>query len=432
MDIKKSRWITLLLQIIIGSATCFSYIITVFIGPLGEKFGWAAGTILFAFTLSMWVGTPANIIGGWLRDKFGCKKSIVASGLLYGLTLVLSGLVSNVWIFVILQGIVAPLCMFICYIAALANLGVLFPDKRGSITGLYVGGYSLGSAALAPIAAWFIAHFSVGPAIVIEGIIYGVMVIVCGLFIIDPSQEELNEQLSETTYDETADAHVKPVKAKALEIGPQVPWRKMLVSPAFYLIEISFVFVGIAGFVVMSNGAMIAEAAIGASPAFSAWVVTIINLAVGVGGFVFGFIADRISCSSALILLALINVAACLLFAICGMNNVPVFLITVICLGFGCGGSGCLLPVITMDTFGEKYFGVNMGLASIQTIIATLVGPQLTVRFDIFSVFLISGICSLIGLFVLFATKKSIRKLCRTWVNEEDTIPVDNTVPTES
>lgn len=422
MNIRKSRWVTLILQIIIGSATCFSYIITVFIGPLGDKFGWAAGTILFAFTLSMWVGTPANFIGGWLRDKFGCKKSIVGGGIIYGLALILSGVVSNVWVFVILQGIVAPLSMFICYIAALANLGVLFPDRRGAITGLYVGGYSLGSAALAPIAAWFIAHFPVGTAIVIEGVIYGIIVIVCGLFIIDPTHEEVSKQIATEIPTKNGHDKISSKTANSLETGPQVPWQKVLTCPAYYLIELSFIFVGIAGFVVMSNGAMIAEAAIDASPAFSAWVVTIINLAVGVGGFIFGYVADKITCTSALMILAIINVASCLLFVICGMNNVPAFLITVIFLGIGCGGSGCLLPVITMDTFGEKFFGINMGLASIQTIIATLVGPQLTVRFDIFSVFFISGICSLIGLFVLFITKKSIQKLCRTWVNEKDNI----------
>lgn len=398
-------WLTLFLQIIIGSVTCFSYIITLFISPLHDKFGWAAATIILVFTFSMWVGTPANIIGGWLRDKLGCKKVIIFSGLFYGLGIAISGIVNNVWVFVILQGIVSPTCMFFCYIAALANIGVLFPDNRGFTTGLYVGGYSLGSAALAPIAAAFLSHFSVSFALVAEGIIYGIIVVICGLFIFDPKDAKYEEE---------------EVVGNGDANTPQVPWQKLIRQPSYYLIMISFILIGIIGFVVMSNGAMLAEEAVGATTEFAAWAVTIINIAVGIGGFTFGFLADKTSSSNALIILAVMEAVFCALFLICGMNNVPVFIIVIIFLGLGTGGAGTLLPVITMDAFGDKFFGVNMGLVSLQTIVATFVGPQLSVRCDMQTVFLIGGLLAAIGIPALLITKKSIKKLRETWVNTHD------------
>ena len=72
MDVK--RWFILAAQIIIALAVGFPYMLSIIVGPLNAEKGWAIPTMMLVFTICMWIQSPAMIIFGKLREKWGNRK----------------------------------------------------------------------------------------------------------------------------------------------------------------------------------------------------------------------------------------------------------------------------------------------------------------------------------------------------------------------
>ena len=75
------RWLTLAMQILVGTSCAYVYCLSVYVGPLAEEFGWDPEIIIVSYTLMMAMGLPGSIVGGYLRKKFGnrfVKKSEVS------------------------------------------------------------------------------------------------------------------------------------------------------------------------------------------------------------------------------------------------------------------------------------------------------------------------------------------------------------------
>ena len=183
--VDKLRWVTIVLQMFVGSATAFVYCISVFIGPLATKYGWDPSQIVLAYTFMMIVGMPGSIVGGALKAKWGNKMVLKAGGLAFGAFIILSTLVANVWWFVIMFGCMASFCMYVVYVAQLANVGELFPDLRGLSMGLVIGGITVGSAMISPLSEWLVRHMDVMHCIALQGAVYGALVMVCGFLIVE-------------------------------------------------------------------------------------------------------------------------------------------------------------------------------------------------------------------------------------------------------
>lgn len=183
--VDKLRWVTIVLQMFVGSATAFVYCISVFIGPLATKYGWDPSQIVLAYTFMMIVGMPGSVVGGALKAKWGNKMVLKAGGLAFGAFVILSTLVANVWWFVIMFGCMASFCMYVVYAAQLANVGELFPDLRGLSMGLVIGGITVGSAMISPLSEWLVRHMDVMHCIALQGAVYGALVMVCGFLIVE-------------------------------------------------------------------------------------------------------------------------------------------------------------------------------------------------------------------------------------------------------
>src|SRR5215469_11117291 len=60
----------------------YQYGWTLFVGPIGEKFGWSKAAIQVTFTLFVLFETWLVPAEGWLVDKFGPRWMIVSGGVL--------------------------------------------------------------------------------------------------------------------------------------------------------------------------------------------------------------------------------------------------------------------------------------------------------------------------------------------------------------
>ena len=103
---------------------------------LHDAHGWSMNLIVTTYSLSMLCELPAFLVGGMLINKFGMKKILTICGVLYGLSILVSGLATNVFVFIMSQGIMGALSMYGIFIATLSLINVLYPDRKGLVMGV--------------------------------------------------------------------------------------------------------------------------------------------------------------------------------------------------------------------------------------------------------------------------------------------------------
>lgn len=403
----KFRWPTLIMQVFISAVLTAPYILNIYMGPLNEKYGWSLATIMMTFTLSMWIGTPGIIVGGKLMEKFGNKKVIVGAGVIYGIAVVSSGYVSNVIVFVVLQGVVAALMMFVAYVAQLKNVGVLFPDKRGTAMGILMGGTWAGTAAMSPFAAWLIESFGVSSSLLIQGILYGAIVIIFGFLIVDAPEGAFVPKGWTPTPEEEMPSEDALEHGK---VGIDVKWNQMLKMPALYLGWLMFSLMVLGCTMMSSNNSLIAQDSLGVTPMQASWIAFAYSLIQGLSSIALGFIVDKVGPYKSLIAFA--GVAGLLLIGVylTGFSSVVFYVVVVAWVGGLYGLVNFVMPMLAMDSFGEKNFGVNMAIFSAYSIFTNAVGPQLSVMWNAETCFLVFGITTLLSVIPVMLFKKSIHK----------------------
>ncbi len=389
MDVK--RWFILAAQIVIALAVGFPYMLSIIAGPLNADKGWAIPTLMLVFTICMWISSPAMVVFGILREKLGNRKLIILGGILYGFSVVASVLFSNVWGFVIVGGGIASFCMFGIFVAQLANVGVLFPDKRGLATGLYYAGQAfLFSASCVPLAI-LIEKMNVVPAIIIYGIVFGLITVILGIFAVDPpegyapkgwgpDEEEIETEASVVDYN----------------------WIQMLKTPLFYVLLLVLIGLMVGGMAISSNVSLMAQSALGISATKGAIFGTLYFIGVGVGGVVSGVLNDKLGGGKALLTLCVLSFIVVGIYLLFGQGVFFLFALVVLFVGLGYGGQGTAMAVITMNIWGEKHFGVNMGFVGVAGMISSAIGPVVAGAAEVNTTLIVILICNIVGVIAAF------------------------------
>ena len=399
--IDKRRWVSLVLLMLIGSALSFTYVLSVFVNPLIADRGWQADDIIFTFTLAMWVGTPSIIVGGKLTEIFKPRRLIIICGFLYGIAIVLSGFTTSVLVFMLCQGVFASAFLFFANVAAMQNVGELFPDKRGFSMGLFLAGMTGGAALQAPLAVWITQNYSVTASIVIQGILYALITVVCGLFIFNVPKDYQPKGWNPEAVEENENTSEK---------GIDTHWKDMLKAPSFYMLLLALTLCNIAGAMFISNGAYIAEELLGTTAAKAAWMFTGVNIGCALGSIVYGWISDKIGSIYCLAIVGVLNGIFAILAATVGINSLPVFAISIIILGSNYGGLTTVQPVIAMNTYGATHFGINYGLLGISAIFVSYIAPKLSVMENVGAGIIIAGVIAFAGCISAVLAKKMVNR----------------------
>ena len=153
----KGRWglviAALLLQLSLGAVYAWS----VFGSALQKAESWQLSkpeaTVPFEVAIGMiFIGT---YIGGRIQDRRGPRTVAVIGSVIYGLGVIIASFARSadqLWLLVLGYGVLAGFGLGLAYIVPIAMLQKWFPDKRGLITGLAVGGFGFGAVITAPIA----------------------------------------------------------------------------------------------------------------------------------------------------------------------------------------------------------------------------------------------------------------------------------------
>src|ERR1700736_929075 len=184
-----SRWVIAIagvfLQIALGAVSAWS----VFRVPLSKQFGWSISEVTLTFTICIFVLGFASFFGGLWLSRRGPRLVALTGGFLYGAGLFLASFSNHgLWWLYLTYGVIGGIGLGFSYIVPVAVLVKWFPDRRGLITGIAVGGFGAGALITAPVATHLIQSVGVLKTFALLGIALLVVTMATGYFMQNPPQ----------------------------------------------------------------------------------------------------------------------------------------------------------------------------------------------------------------------------------------------------
>src|ERR1700735_954190 len=172
-----------LMQVALGAVYAWS----VFRNPLTKQFGWTIAQVTWTFTICVSVVGIAAFFGGFCINKKGPRVVAFTAAFLYGLGVFLASFSAHkLWWLYISYGVIGGIGLGFGYIVPIAVLVKWFPDRRGLITGIAVGGFGAGALVTAPLATRLIQSVGVLQTFAYLGIGYLVVTMATGFFMRNP------------------------------------------------------------------------------------------------------------------------------------------------------------------------------------------------------------------------------------------------------
>src|SRR5437762_7552024 len=359
-----NRWVIaiagVLLQIVLGAVYAWS----VFRIPLSKQFGWSISQVTLTFTISIFVLGFAAFFGGLWMNRKGPRVVALTAATLYGLGVFLTSFsANNLWWLYFSYGFIGGLGLGLGYIVPVAVLVKWFPDRRGLITGIAVGGFGAGALITAPVATRLIQSVGVLSTFAYLGIAYLIVTVVTGLFMQNPPGGWKPEGWTPTASQTSHRAGHDFTLSEALKT-----WQWW----ALWLLLFLNTFAGIS---IISQEAPLFQELTKVSAVVAASMVGLASIGNAVGRVFWAWFSDSITrratflvmfVSQILLFWSLPNITTASLMTIAAF-------VVLMCYGGGFG----TMPAFAGDYFGPKNVGPIYGLMLTAWGFASVFGPLL-------------------------------------------------------
>lgn len=365
---KTNRWLlvaaALLLQFSIGAVYAWS----VFSKALTDAAPFHLSSVESALPFEVTIGMIfiGSYIGGRIQDRRGPRTVALVGGVIYALGVLLAGFVADrdqLWLLILGYGVISGFGLGFAYIVPIAMLQKWFPDKRGLITGLAVGGFGFGAVLTSPVANWLISKNPDVPtkAFLPLGIAYLIMSLIGASFFRNPP-----EGYSVPGY-EPAQAGT-PGSA-----GHDYTQGEALRTPQWYLLTAILTLNVAAGISLISKAAASATDIAGYSTAGAATVVGILAVFNGAGRIVWAAASDLLGRMKSFA--AMLGLSGVCLLLIPHIGNQALFFVLAAIVYLCYGGGFGTMPATAGDYFGVRNAGAIYGLMLIGWSLGGIIGP---------------------------------------------------------
>jgi OFA family oxalate/formate antiporter-like MFS transporter len=364
----RNRWLLvaagLLLQFSIGAVYAWS----VFAKALRDApaFNLSRVEASLPFTVTIGMIFVGSYIGGRIQDRKGPRLVALIGGVIYAVGVVLASFASSgdqLWLIILGYGVISGFGLGFAYIVPIAMLLKWFPDKRGLITGLAVGGFGFGAVLTSPVAQWLIARDPERPtsAFLPLGIAYLIMSLVGASFFRNPPAGF------------TVPGH-EPVVPGGGEVGEKdYTQGQALRTPQWYLLTAILTLNVSAGIALISQAAASAEDIAGYTVTGAATVVGVLAIFNGGGRIIWAAASDYIGRMPAFA--AMLGLQGVCLLVLPHASNAAVFFILAAIVYLCYGGGFGTMPATAGDYFGVRYAGAIYGLMLLGWSLGGIVGP---------------------------------------------------------
>ncbi|HEV1996555.1 MAG TPA: OFA family MFS transporter [Candidatus Dormibacteraeota bacterium] len=360
----RRRWLILAAAIVMQLALGAVYAWSVFVKPLKTLNHWSTTEVSLTFTLAIFFLGIGSTVGGFRLDRVGPRLMGTIAGVVYGAGIIGASLATrNLTLLYLTYGVIGGLGLGLGYIVPVATLVKWFPDRRGLITGLAVGGFGAGALITAPVATSMIKSSGVSSTFLVLGIVYLVVVVGASQFYRAAPVGYRPAGWTASAAQVKQRANVDFTPGQALRRGQ---WYMLW---AMLCLNVS------AGIMLISQAAPIGIEVTHVSALAAAGLVGVIAIFNGAGRVFWGTVSDFIGRRN--VFLTMFMLQAVLFLILPNARSYVLFasLAAVIALCYG-GGFGTM-PAFAADYFGPRFAGSIYGLMLTAWGVGGVIGPVL-------------------------------------------------------
>jgi MFS transporter, OFA family, oxalate/formate antiporter len=361
---KSNRWGIAAAGFVMQMALGAVYAWSVFRIPLAKQFHWTISEVTLTFTISIFVLGVASFFGGLWLNKQGPRIVALTGGFLYGAGVFLASLSGGkLWLLYFTYGVIGGIGVGFSYIVPVAVLVKWFPDRRGLITGIAVGGFGAGALVTAPVATHLIHTVGVMSTFAYLGIAYLVITMVTGYFMQNPPEGWRPSGWSPTATEVAQRATVDYTLSDALKT-----WQWWALWLLLFLNTC-------AGISIISQEAPMFQEIAGVSAIVAAGMVGVVSIGNAVGRVFWAWASDIITRRWTFVVMFLMQVG--LFWILPSLHSATMLTVVsfIILLCYG-GGFGTM-PAFAADYFSSKNVGPIYGLMLTAWGAASAFGPLL-------------------------------------------------------
>ncbi|GAB6285938.1 MAG: OFA family MFS transporter [Methanoregula sp.] len=402
MEPEKSRWILIILGMVINLCLGTIYSWSVFVAPLTSYFTTTLGQavtaneILLPFSVFLAFFAIAMPLTGKYIDKYGPRNITIVGGILTGLGWLLASFATSVPMLYVMYGIVGGIGVGIAYGVPVAVAARWFPDRRGLAVGLTVLGFGFSAFFTANIAGFLIGGYGVMNTFRIFGVAFIILTILLALPLRFPRAGWVPR------------GWTPPAPKPGGHITCEFTRAQMLRTSSFYALWICFFIGCLAGLMAISIAKPVGTD-VGIETGLATVLVGVFAIFNGFGRPVFGTLTDKLTPrNTVMISFVLIGLVSLLIWQI---PSVPVYLVTFVIL-WGClGGWLAIAPTACGSYFGTCDYPRCYGVIFLAYGAGAIAGPQLagfikTSSGSYLGVFPYVLVLAVIGLVIAYAMLK--------------------------
>jgi len=328
-----------------------------------REFGWSRTMVTSGNAISKLIVGPLFGFGaGWIVDRFGPRRLMMAGILMAGGALVGLGAISAAWAFYFFYFFNA--LGYVCGgpLPCQVLLSRWFDKTRGRAMGIAYLGIGIGGAIVPLLAAWLTSQFGWRGSLQAVGVLIVLIALPLAYFV--PESDARLKPRSPATDEE-----------RSARLQPSEPISAVLATPAFYLLAL---------------GSMCSIAAVGGTnqhlklflsldrgytQADAAGIISLVLTVSIAGRLLMGWLADRIPRRHVMLIIYLL-VACAIPLLLVRSSGMTMYVFAAI-FGLGLGGEYLIIPLMAGELFGVKVLGRVMGIVLTADGVAEATAPML-------------------------------------------------------
>jgi len=349
-----------IMQMALGAVYAWS----VFKTPLTKQFHWSTPDVTLTFTICIFVLGVSAFFGGLWLNKTTPRTVALVGGFLYGLGVFLASFSADkLWWLYLSYGVIGGVGLGFGYIVPVAVLVKWFPDRRGLITGIAVGGFGAGALVTAPLATRLIQSVGVLQTFAWLGLGYFVVTMATGIFMQNPPDGWKPSGWAPTTLQTAQRASKDYTLSDALKTWQWwALWFLLFLNTS-------------AGISLISQEAPIFQELSKVTAVVAAGMVGIVSIGNAVGRVFWAFVSDGLTRRWTFAVMFVFQVA--LFWVLPSLSSVAVVTVVSFVILMCYGGGFGTMPAFAADYFGAKNVGPIYGLMLTAWGCASAFGPLL-------------------------------------------------------